>query len=41
MLNWLNEILEHPDKLTWENWTAIGVLVGIFCLYCLRSKPYA
>lgn len=37
---WLNEVLENPEKLTWENWIAIGLLVSVFCLYCLRGRPY-
>ena len=41
MWNYLNEILENPERLTWENWTAIGILIGVICLWCLRSKPYA
>lgn len=40
ILQWANDVLERPERLTWENWLALGLLAGAFCLYCLRSKPY-
>ena len=36
----LNEILDNPEKLSWESWTLIGVALVAVCLWCLRSKPY-
>ncbi|MFO0454880.1 MAG: hypothetical protein ACK5Z0_02635 [Planctomycetota bacterium] len=36
----LNEILDNPEKLSWESWTLIVIALVAICLWCLRSKPY-
>jgi hypothetical protein len=36
----LNDLLENPEKLSWESWGLIVIALIAICLWCLRSKPY-